>query len=163
MSESQHLARSIEELFATPDSYWFLSYPAAVYGLTAEQAACAPGPRFNSVWGVTLHLIICQRFAAVLLRGEPVDAATFFAEGAWPPLRDSSAMAWEEAKTAVLEANRDLAAAVSACSPEALDAALPVVGMQAYDYIQGHLAHNSHHLNEMISIRHMLGLWLEKT
>lgn len=163
MPESAHLSEALKELFTTPDCYWFVSYPAAVDGLTAEQADCAPGPRFNSVWGVTLHLTICQQFAAAVLRGEQVTPDTFFCDGGWPPVRELTESAWEEAKAGVLAANHALAAAVADLPAGALDDELPQVGMLAYAYIQGHLAHNSNHLNEIVEIRHMQGLWLEKT
>jgi hypothetical protein len=139
MPESTHLAEALEGLFAPPDVYWFVSYPAAVTGLTVEQAACAPGPRFNSIWGVTLHLTICQQFAAAVLRRETIDVNAFLA------------------------ANHALAICVAGLPDEVLEQPLPYVEMKGYQYIQGHLAHNSNHLCEMVDIRHMQGLWLEKT
>lgn len=164
MSESSHLAEALKGLFSTPDLFLFNSYPAAVDGLTAKQAACSPGPRLNSVWGVTLHLTICQQFSLAVLRGDRVEMNTFFAEGTWPPVRDpSDGAAWEEAKAGVLAANHALAELVAGLPAERLEQDLPIVGMKAYAYILGQLAHNSHHLNEIISIRHMQGLWLEKT
>lgn len=162
MSERSHLSEALEGLFTTPNLFWFTSYPDVVEGLTAEQADWAPGPRFNSVWGVTLHLTICQRFAAVVLHGDPIDMKAFFAEGAWPPVHEVSEDAWEAAKADVLAANHTLAEVVAGLPAEALEQDLPLVGMKAYAYIQGHLAHNSHHLNEILSIRHMQGLWLEE-
>ena len=164
MSETAHLAEALEGLFASTDCEWFVTYPAAVAGLTAEQAACAPGARFNSVWGVTLHMTICQQFARAVLRGDAVDPNTFFAEGTWPKVRDpQDEAAWQQAKANLLAANHALAACVAGLSGEKLDRALPSVGQKGYQYIQGHLAHNSNHLCEIVSIRHMQGLWLEKT
>jgi hypothetical protein len=164
MSESSHLAEALQGLFSTPDLFLFTSYPAAVDGLTAAQAACSPGPRLNSVWRVTLHLTICQRFALAVLRGDKVDMNIFFAESAWPSIQDPlDGPAWEGAKTGVLTANYSLSECVAGFPTEKLEQDLPIVDMKAYAYIQGQLAHNSHHLNEIISIRHMQGLWLEKT
>lgn len=163
MSEQMHLSEALEGLFTTPKFFWFVTYPEAVGGLTAEQASRAPGPRFNSVWGVTLHLTICQRFAAAVLRGDPVDMNAFFAEGAWPPVREVTESAWETAKADVLAANHALAEVVSRLPAKALEQELPLVAMKGYAYIQGHLAHNSNHLNEIVLSRHLQDLWLEKT
>jgi hypothetical protein len=164
MSEASHLAEALEGLLANPDCLWFASFPAAVDGLTAPQAACVPGPRFNSVWGVILHLTICQQFALALLRGENVDMAAFFADGIWPPVRDAQdEAAWQQAKTGLLAVNHTLAECVSGLSEEALKKELPIAEMKAYQYIQGQVAHNSNHCCEMVLIRHMQGLWLEKT
>jgi hypothetical protein len=134
-----------------------------VEGLTAEQAAAVPGPRFNSVWGVTLHLTLCQQFALAVLRGEAVEASTFFLEGAGPPVHDpKDAEAWQKAKADLLAMNHALAECVAGLSAAALEKELPAVKMKGYQYILGHLAHNSNHLNEIVSIRHMQGFWLGK-
>ena len=164
MSEASHLAEALEGLFATPELFWFVSYPDAVKGLTAEQAAAVPGPRYNSVWGVTLHLTVCQQFALAVLRGDKVEAGTFFTEGVWPPVPTSpDAEAWQKARANLLAANHALAGCVAGLSGEALEQVLPPVGMKGYQYILGHVAHSSNHLNEIVSIRHMQGFWLEKT
>jgi hypothetical protein len=164
MSESSHLAEALETFMASPDLFWFSSYPPAVEGLTAGQAASVPGPRFNSVWGVTLHLTLCQRFALAVLRSQAVEARSFFAEGAWPPVRAPlDEEAWRKAKTDLLAVNHALAECVAGLSAEALEQEYPAVGMKGCQYILGHLAHNSNHLNEIVSIRHMQGFWLEKT
>jgi hypothetical protein len=164
MFEASHLAEALEGLLATPDLSWFVSYPAAMEGLTPEQAAAVPGPRFNSVWEVTLHFTLCQQFALAVLRGEAVEASAFFPEGAWPPVHDpQDAEAWQKAKAGLLAMNHSLAEYVAGLSEVALEHELPAVKMKGYQYILGNLAHNSNHLNEIVSIRHMQGFWLEKT
>lgn len=163
MIEGSHLAEAIEALFSTP-VFWFVTFPAAVEGLTAHQAAYSPGPRFNSVWGVMLHLTICQRFALAVLRGDAIDPNSFFAEGAWPAVHDpSDEAAWQQTKVDIVAVNHALAECVAGLSEADLEKELAPVGMKGYQYVQGHLAHNSNHLNEIVTIRHMQGLWLEKT
>ncbi len=164
MLEASHLAEAVERLLAAPDLFWFVSYPAAVDGLTSQQAACVPGPRFNSVWGVTLHLTVCQRFAIAVLRGGPVDMNAYFPEGAWPTVLDPTDEAvWQQAKKELLAVNHELAECVADLSAEELEQELALVQMKCYQYIQGQVAHNSNHLCEIVNIRHMQGLWLDKT
>ena len=164
MTEASHLAEALEGLFSTRNLFWFVSYPAAVDHLTARQAAWKPGPRFNSVWSVTKHLIICQRFALAVLAGESDDPDTFFAEGAWPQVRDPDDEAgWLQAQADILAVNHALAKCVVGLSDADLEKELSAVGMKTRQYIQGHIAHNSNHLNEIVALRHMQGLWLEKT
>ena len=164
MSEAVHLAEALTGLFSSRECFWFVTYPAAVEGLSATQAASSPGPRFNSVWGVTLHLSLCQRFALTVLRGDPVDVNEIFAAGVWPPVHDpEDEVAWQQAKADVLAANHALAECVAGLSEADLEKELAPIGIKAYPYIQGHLAHNSNHLCEIVSIRHMQELWLEKT
>ncbi len=162
MSETSHLSGALEGLFSTPDYYWFVSYPAAVEGLTAVQANCAPGPRFNSIWAVTLHLNAAQRFALAVLRGDPIDMTALLPEGLWPPVHEESESAWEQAKVDVLAANHDLAACIAGLSDESMEKDLPI-GMKSHALIYGQFAHNNNHLNEIVTLRHMQGLWLEKT
>jgi hypothetical protein len=163
MTETAHLAEAIAGFFGVPNLYWFTSFPDAVKGLSAQQAACIPTPRFNSVWAVTLHLTLCQQFALAVLRGKTIDGNEFFAEGAWPSIGVScNETDWEAAKANVLTVNQALSDCIAGLPDAALEQNLPYVGMKGYQYIHGQLAHNSHHLNEIISIRHIQGLWLEK-
>lgn len=164
MPEAAHLAEALNDFLVKPDLFWFISYLPAIEGLTAEQAACVPAARFNSVWGVTLHIALCQRYALCLLRGEKVDAAEFFAEGAWPPIKQpGNEDAWRQAKEELLAVNHALSECVAGIPAEALEGEIVPGQFKRFQYIQGHLAHNSYHLCEIVSIRHMLGLWLEKT
>jgi hypothetical protein len=164
MSQASHLSEAVEGFLASPDLFWFASYPTAVDGLTCEQAASVPGLRFNSVWGVTLHLTLCQKFALAILSGEKAEASVFFKEGAWPPVRDpQDAEAWKKAKADLLAVNHAMAECIAGLSDSVLEKEFPSVGMKGCQYILGHLAHNSNHLNEIVSIRHMQGFWLEKT
>lgn len=164
MTESSHLAEALNDFLVKPDLFWFTSFLPAVEGLTADQAACVPAARFNSVWGITLHLILCQRYALNLLRGNRIDPAEFFAEGAWPPVKQpESEAAWQRAKEDLLAVNQALAECVAEIPNAALEEEVAPGQFKRYQYIQGHLAHNSYHLCEIVSTRHMLGLWLEKT
>jgi hypothetical protein len=164
MSEASHLAGALEGLFSAPEFYWFPTFPAAAQGLTADQAAASPGPRLNSVWGVTLHLTVCHRLALALLCGDPSDMNVVLAEGMWPPIRDpGNEAAWQQAVTELLALNHVLAECVAGLSDTDLERELAPTGMIRFQFIQGQLTHNSYHLSEIVTLRHMQGLWLEKT
>jgi len=161
MSETSHLAEALEGLLATTNYSWFVSYPTAVDGLTAEQAACAIGPRLNSIWGIILHLSMSQQFALAVLRGDTIDMSTITVDGIWPSIIDpQDEEAWQKAKFDLLNVNHALAEYVAGLPAEALEQQLPLVEMKCYAYIQGILAHNKYHLCEIVDMRHMQGLWL---
>jgi uncharacterized damage-inducible protein DinB len=163
MPEAFHLAEALNDFLVKPDLFWFTSFPNAIEGLTAEQAVQVPAVRFNSVWGVVLHLTLCQRYALTLLGGEAVEASEFFVEGAWPAVpQPVSEAAWQQAKEELMAINRALSACVTSLSTEALEELVAPGQFKGYQYIQGQMAHNSYHLCEIVNIRHMLGLWLEK-
>ncbi len=75
--------------------------------------------------------------------------------------------AWQKAKADVLAGNHAVAEYIAHMLDDALGRSytdLPIFGeMKAYKCIQEYLAHNSNHFNEIVSVRHMQGLWLEET
>ncbi len=52
MSQASHTAEALELLFTIPTPGWFSPFVTVTDGLTAEQAATVPAPRFNRVWAV---------------------------------------------------------------------------------------------------------------
>jgi hypothetical protein len=70
---------------------------------------------------------------------------------------------WEASQAQMLRANRDLAEYVRSLSDEALQRPVAEGRPTPYQVIQGIIAHNSYHTCEVISVRHMLGCWLERT
>jgi len=168
MSEGEHLSDAVRALFAMNDHGLFTSFSTAVAGLTAAQAAAIPAPRFNSVWAVVNHVRFWQEATLLRLRGQPVDRRSLGAENGWPPAEQQSGFpddeaAWQAAVERCLEVNRELAEATAALSDETLAAPLAPGGAAPWQLIQGMIAHNAYHTGEAISIRHMLGLWLDRT
>jgi uncharacterized damage-inducible protein DinB len=164
MTEAHHLADALEGLFANADNGWFTPIPVAVDGLTAEQAATAPAARFNSVWAVVNHVRFCQDLVLHRLRGLPVDRQALGAVDDWPlPGDPPDEQAWQAACDRVVTSNRELAAFIASLTEEELDQPLAPGRAKRYQLIHGLVAHNSYHTCEIISIRHMLGLWLERT
>jgi hypothetical protein len=164
MSEAQHLAEALEGLFANPENGWFTPFSVATAGLTAEQAAHVPAERFNSVWAVANHVRFCQEVALRRLRGLPVDRAALGAEDDWPPVGEpADEDAWQTARERALAVNRELAETVAGLSGEELAQPFAAGRAARYQLVQGLIAHSGYHACEIISIRHMQGLWLERT
>lgn len=142
----------------------FTSFATAVAGLTAAQAAAIPAPRFNSVWMVVNHVRFWQELTLLQLRGQPVERRALGAENGWPPVGESTDEAgWLAAIQRCLAINLELAEATAALADEALAAPLAPGRAAPWQLIQGMIAHNAYHTNEVISIRHRLGLWLDRT
>jgi uncharacterized damage-inducible protein DinB len=168
MSEGEHLSDAVRALFVMNDHGLFTSFSTAVAGLTALEAAAIPAPRFNSVWAVVNHVRFWQEVTLLRLRGRPVDRRALAAENGWPPAEQQSdspddEAAWRAAVERCVEVNRELADVAAALSDEALAAPLAPGGAAPWQLIQGMIAHNAYHTCEVISIRHMLGLWLDRT
>lgn len=164
MSESQHLSEALLGLFANAEHGWFTPISVAIEGLSANQAAAVPAPRFNSVWAVVNHVTFWQEFTLRRVRGEEVDRAALDTHHGWPPVGDpNDEAAWAAARERALDVNKELASAVGELTEEKLVQPYAPGRARYGQIIQGIIAHNSYHACEAISIRHMLGLWLERT
>ena len=164
MSESQHLAEALQGLLTRPDHGWFTPFAVAVAGLTAAQAATVPAPGFNSVWGVVNHMRFWHELTIARLRGTALDPEALWAEEGWPAPGDpADEEAWQAACTRAMAANAQLAELVAGLSDDELSQPVAPGRASRYQAIHGLIAHNSYHTCEIITIRHLQGLWLERT
>ena len=164
MTQGQHLAEALEAYFSRTDNGWFTPLTVAMDELTAQQAVQVPAPRFNSVWAVVNHVSMCQEVALLWLRKLSVDRKALGAEDDWPPpAAPPTEQAWQAAREKAIRLNKELVDYVAALSDAELGEPLRENGPTRYRLIQGVLAHNSYHTNEIISIRHDLGWWVKES
>jgi hypothetical protein len=163
-TEAKHLAEGLEIYFTNPEHGWFQAFVTAVSGLTAEQAARVPAERFNSVWAVVNHVRYWTDFMRLRMLGEKVNPEDLGGNDGWPlPADPPTEEAWQAAVAAAVTAVQTAAAVVAKFTAKELNSA-PAEGWPIRaQVVQGMLAHNSYHTCEIISIRHMQGLWLEHT
>lgn len=165
MSEAQHLAEALPLFFASDKIGAFASFKMATDGLSAAQAAAVPAEGFNSVWAITNHVWFWQEAALRTLRGEPVAPELLGAPDwkGWPPAGDGGdEAAWQAARERVFAGNAALAAHVAGLDAAGLAQEFENWG-PGHNIVQIVLVHNSYHTCEVISVRHMQGLWLERT
>ncbi len=145
----------------------FPQFAVVTDGLTGQQAATIPGERLNSVWMVVNHLTLVQDGFNSAFRGEltePAAAVTTQGESPfWPPLPEEINDAnWQAARQGAINSNRRLAATIAALSDEQLKTPIPnLYGATPEQMIPVILAQNSYHTGEIITIRHMQGLWVD--
>ena len=164
MSQAEALAEALQGLFSNPEAGWFTRISIAIQGLSAQRASQVPAERFNSVWGVVNHLRFWQDFTLKRLQGASTRREVLDGHHGWPPVPDKPIQAeWEASQMQMLTANQDLASFVKTLSDEVLHQPVAEGRPTPFQVIQGIIAHNSYHTCEVISIRHMLGLWLERT
>ena len=163
MSEAKHLGLGLREAFNSEKPSAFAPFGEATAGIGAAQAARVPGERMNSIWAVVNHLWFWNEVPRRLLRGEQIDPADLGAPDwqGWPPAGDpTDEAAWEAARERALLANAAFAAAAAELSPEALAADLPGWG-PTWAIVQSMMAHNSYHLGEIVTLRHLQSLWVD--
>lgn len=164
MSEARHLAQASEDLFVNPAHGIFTPFAVAIQGLTGPQAAQTPAPRFNSMWAVVEHVRFWEEWTLRLLQGNPMSRDEVrAANGGWFPIADpNDEAAWQAAAGRAIAVNKDLAAVTATLNDEQLNREV-FPGLPVHRLIQNIIAHDSYHTCEVITIRHMLGLWLERT
>lgn len=165
MSGLNHLADVIETHFTRPEPSSFVHFIVVSDGLTGEQAAQVPGERFNSVWSVTNHIAFWMEYTRVALVDEPFDLADWDLEevgGGWPPIGPVSDERWHAARQRALGCSRALAAAARDLDESTLEMPLEkLFGGTPYQALFSIYGHNCNHTAEILTIRHMLGLWVD--
>jgi hypothetical protein len=164
MSEAQHLSDALVGLFASTKHGWFAPFPMAVQGLTAAQALSVPAVGFNAIWSVVNHIRFWHQVVLLRLSGESVDDRELWREGGWPPagtITDDTG--WQAACDGAIMLNAQVAAVVAALDDDEMTCQPAPGKARHYQVIHGLIAHNSYHINEIISLRHMQGWWLERT
>ncbi len=160
MSEAKHLAEGVSGFLTNTENGWFDCLPYAVDGLTAKQAAQIPSKGFNSIWQVVEHMRYWHDF--FLLRLQGVEKPDLGAD--WAPIPDpNDEAAWKAALDRLYETNKRLCAFIESLPDPKLDEEVAPGKPRYFQIFQGAMAHNSYHICEVITIRHMLGLWLERT
>ena len=164
MKQSENLAEALEGLFSNPEAGWFTPLSVSTNGLSAAQAVKVPAERFNSVWGVVNHVRYWQEYISMRLQGERIYREALGSKDGWPlPPGNPTLKKWEQDLERMFSANRKLAEVIRSLGDEELLQPLAAGRPSPYQVIQGVIAHNAYHSCEVITIRHMLGLWLERT
>lgn len=165
MSELNHLAEVIENHFTRPAPSSFVHFIIVSDGLTGEQAAQVLGERFNSVWAVTNHIAFWMEYTRVALLDDPFDLAMWdMAEvgSGWPPIGEVNDERWQAARQRALDCSRALATTARTLDPSTLE--IPsekLFGGKPYQALYSIYGHNCNHTAEILTIRHMLGLWVD--
>jgi hypothetical protein len=163
MSEAKHLSIGLTESFNNPQSRLFVSFGTATEGITAAQAATVLGERMNSIWAVTNHVWFWNEVPLRMLRGEAVQPSDLGAPdmSGWVPISDpNDEQSWQAARARCIQSNSDLAAFVAALSPEQMTVEIGGWG-PVWSTVQVMFAHNAYHLGEIVTLRHMQGLWVD--
>jgi uncharacterized damage-inducible protein DinB len=160
MSEAHHLSEGVSSFLTNTDNGWHDSLPYAVEGLTAAQAAQSPGKGFNSIWQVVDHMRYWHEFFLQRLQGEPKPDLG----PDWAVILDpADDAAWKASLERLYDVNRRLCACIETLPDPKLDEETAPGKPRYFQIFQGAMAHTSYHICEVITIRHMLGLWLERT
>jgi hypothetical protein len=161
MTEGDHLAETLK-LYFTEKQNVFLSFSAATQGLTAEQVLYVPREGFNSIWGVVNHVGYWQEATLLIIQRSPDEPRTpGGSTGGWFKPDKADTAAWEQLRAQAMQTNDQLASAIAGLTDQQLHTVVGPWKQTPYQMAQSILAHNSYHICEIISLRHLQGLWVE--
>lgn len=165
MSEITHMAEAIEAHFTHPEPSSFLHFVVVSDGLTGEEAARVPGQRFNSIWAITNHMAFWMDYTRAALLDQDVDLASWGLTEVgpgWPPIGEVSDANWQSARQRALDICHTFAAAIRAIDPAKLEQPTDrLFGGAPYQAMRSMYGHNCYHTGELLTVRHMLGLWVD--
>ena len=123
-------------------------------GVTAEQAATHPIPGAHSIWELTLHIAAWEDACRRRLEGDPAQLSD---EENFPPITDTSAAAWENAKAKLTSVHRRLLDVITATDDSRLDQ--PIINTtettfsSAYVTLHGGVQHSLYHAGQIAILK----------
>ena len=153
MREIEGIARLLQETFEGR-AYYGPSVLDALKNVSAVTAGRKPDGGAHNIWELVAHLAAELRYARALLEG----SAGPWIEGhtTWPRMAATSAMEWEQAVSALTEANRAMVHAVEQLDDSVLDKQLPQVGRTYYVMLHGTIQHNAYHAGQISLLKRQL-------
>lgn len=161
MREADRLADLVERV-VEGDPWYGSNVMELLAGVSAADAARRPSPDTHSIWALVRHMTgWCDEVRARLggaPAGDPPD-------GDWPAVDDVSAGAWVAATSRLVDAHRQLAAAIRGVPDDALES--PVldtrdsasgIGLSRYLTLHGLVHHTTYHAGQIAVIRRVLGV-----
>ncbi|MFN8493346.1 MAG: hypothetical protein U0350_37455 [Caldilineaceae bacterium] len=165
MSELNRLAHVIEQHFANAPSSSFVHFVVVSDHLSGEQAAQMPRERFNSIWAITNHMAFWMDYTRAAFVDEDVDLTAWGMDEigkGWPPLGAINDTAWQTARQRAIEICRSFAAVIRILDPAIVEQPQErLLGGTPYQAILATYGHNCYHTAELLTVRHMQGLWVD--
>jgi uncharacterized damage-inducible protein DinB len=119
--------------------------------ITAATAAARPLSSAHSIWEIVLHMATWEEVVRRRLQGETV--ADLPSEQDWPPLRDSSEVAWSQAVQALEQANRTLRQMIARANEARLAEIVPGKDHSVYVMLHGIIQHDLYHAGQIAVLK----------
>lgn len=145
MSEMKHTAVALKMVTEGP-GWHGPSVQQLLKDVTAEEASTKPATGGACIWELVLHMRAWEREALNGFRGGRVRMQEMTREDDWPPLKDSSDVAWDALKAEINRAHTEMRDLVKKMPAEQLDDKVDSdMGYPLYALIHGMVAHEAYH------------------
>lgn len=123
-------------------------------GVSAEQAAAHPIPGAHSIWELTLHIAAWEDACRRRLEGDPAQLTD---DENFPPISDTSAAAWENAKAKLIDVHRRLLDVIATTDDSRLDQPImdsaEIPFSSAYVTLHGGVQHSLYHAGQIAILK----------
>lgn len=118
--------------------------------VTATQAASRPIPGAHSIWEIALHIAAWEGACRRRLDGDRAELPDI---EDWPPVHDTSALAWERAKSTLSEGHQNLRQAISRVDESRLDEPILPNMPSVYVTLHGTVQHDLYHAGQIAILK----------
>jgi uncharacterized damage-inducible protein DinB len=152
MSETAQLADQIRRAFEG-EAWHGDSLLEILAGVSAKTAAAHPIPNAHSIWELLLHI---QAWDDVTIRRAGGTAVQPTGEKNFPPVRDTSEAAWQQAVAGVKKTHEELVRTVAAFPDSRLDEQVPGKSQDYYNFyylFSGIVQHELYHAGQIALLK----------
>jgi uncharacterized damage-inducible protein DinB len=152
MSETARLADQIRRAFEG-EAWHGDSLLEILAGVSAKTAAAHPIPNAHSIWELLLHI---QAWDDVTIRRAGGTAVQPTGEKNFPPVRDTSEAAWQQAVAGVRKTHEELVRIVAAFPDARLDEQVPGKSQDYYNFFylfSGIVQHELYHAGQIALLK----------
>jgi uncharacterized damage-inducible protein DinB len=121
-----------------------------VQDIHVDHAAAKPIAHAHSIWEIVLHIAAWQDAVLKRLNGTAVNLS---AEQDWPPVKDNSEGAWEEAVQKLKESHKKLAKRLATLTDAELLKKVPGRNHTVYKTVHGVIQHNLYHAGQIAILK----------
>ena len=137
---------------------WHVSLRESVKGVSARQAAWAPGPERNTIWKIVEHVALWKEEGARRLLAEPPRPAGWAKEHDWRSTGEVSDGRWHTALNRLTEAHQAVRAALEKHVDTTLHTPVPGSTVSPAETVRGIILHDSYHCGQICSLRALQGV-----
>lgn len=151
MSEVHRIAKQLHRTFQGR-AFHGPAVNEALYGVPAK-AAAAPSPTGgHSIWQLVHHMTFWQDTVRRWLEGDQRRPGP---GEDWPPIKDSSDAAWQEALRALRKSNEDLRDVVMTLDESRLEEPIADGMSKVYVALHGIIQHNIYHTGQIALLKNI--------
>jgi uncharacterized damage-inducible protein DinB len=118
--------------------------------ITAERARVKPLAHVHSIWEIVLHIAAWERAVRRRLEGEEVERS---AEEDWPPVQDTSEVAWKKTVDSLEQGHQELRSTIARLSDAQLQDKVTGERESVYVTVHGVIQHDLYHAGQIAILK----------